>query len=39
MLRRFRNSAAHPEMQTLFMPTHALTFLMNVARDIDALFT
>jgi hypothetical protein len=37
-LRRFRNSTAHPEMQTLFMPTHALTFLTSVARDIDALF-
>jgi hypothetical protein len=39
MLRMFRNSAAHPEAQTLFMPTHALTFLTNVAGDINALFT
>ena len=37
-LRKFRNSTAHPEMQTLFMPTHALTFLTNVAGDINALF-
>jgi hypothetical protein len=37
-LRKLRNSVAHPESQNVFPPTHALSFLTRVARDIDALF-
>jgi hypothetical protein len=38
-LRVLRSSAAHPEAQTLVIPTHALAFLTNVAADINALFS
>ncbi len=37
-LRRLRNSASHPERQSLLSPGQAMGFLYNLAEDISALF-
>jgi len=38
LLRELRNAAAHPEAPDIFPPTYAMQFLVDIARQINALF-